>query len=114
VIYCKPCDPDPTDERETEGELTAEVNGEVLAALNLVGEGVPVIAELREDDDDAQLEVAKMLVKWRSRIRPAVMGRGGRRLVPWPCCRERGQSQRMQREGKGGDHTQRFRSSRRP
>jgi hypothetical protein len=112
VIYCKPCDPDPTDERATEGELTAEVDGEVLAALDLVGEGVPVIAELWEDDDDTQLEVAKMLAKWRSRICPTVMGRGGRRLVTWPCCRERGRSQRMQREGKCGDHTRRFRSSR--
>jgi hypothetical protein len=43
-----------------------EVNGEVLAALDLYSEGVPVIAELWEDDDDAQLEVAKMLAKWRS------------------------------------------------
>jgi hypothetical protein len=42
-----------------------------------------VITKLREDDDDAQLEVAKMLAKWRSRIRPAVMMRGGRRLVLW-------------------------------
>jgi hypothetical protein len=44
-----------------------------------------VIAELWEDDDDAQLEVAKMLAKGRSRIRPAVMGRGGQRLEPWSC-----------------------------
>jgi hypothetical protein len=44
--------------------------------------GVSVIAELREDDDDAQLEVAKMLAKWRSRICPAVMGRDGWSLMP--------------------------------
>jgi hypothetical protein len=47
----------------TEEELTTEVDGEVLAALDLGGEGVPVIAELREDDDDVWLGVAKAMAK---------------------------------------------------
>jgi hypothetical protein len=44
--------------------------------------GVPVIAELQEENDDAQLEVVKMLAKWRSQICPAVMGRDGWSLMP--------------------------------
>jgi hypothetical protein len=50
--------------------------------LDLGGERVPVIAELWEDDDDAQLEVVKMLAKWRSRICPAVMRRDSWSLMP--------------------------------
>jgi hypothetical protein len=33
--------------------------------------GIPAISGLREDDDDVQLEVSKMLAKRRPRNRPA-------------------------------------------
>jgi hypothetical protein len=79
VIYCNLCDPDPTDETGTEEELTTEVDGEVLAALDLDGEGVPVIAELREDDD-VWLGVAKAMAKRCFRKFPAAVSGDGWRL----------------------------------
>jgi hypothetical protein len=68
------------DERGTEEELTAEVDGEVLAALDLDGEGVPVITELREDDDDVWLGVAKAMAKRCFQKFPAAVSGDGWRL----------------------------------
>jgi hypothetical protein len=63
VIFYDPYDPDPMVSERWGGCSPERGRRRGLGALDLDGEGVPVIAELREDDDDAQLEVAKMLAK---------------------------------------------------
>jgi hypothetical protein len=88
VIYFHSWDLDRTVENKEGVELTGSGRRRGPGIVDPNGKGVPVIAELRGDEDDAQLEVAKVLAKGRSRIRPAVMGRGGRRLEPWSCCAE--------------------------
>jgi hypothetical protein len=65
-----------------EGEgLTAEVDGEVLAALELDGDGDLGVLDDGEVWDGVQLEVAGALAKRRCRKLPAAMTRRGRRLV---------------------------------
>jgi hypothetical protein len=51
-----------------------------LAALDLHGEGVPAIAELREGDDDVRFGVAKVMAMRHFRKLPASVSGGGWRL----------------------------------
>jgi hypothetical protein len=62
--------------------LTAEVDGEVLAALELDGDGDLGVLGDGKVWTDIQLEVAEALAKRRHRKLPAAMTRGSRRLVP--------------------------------
>jgi hypothetical protein len=61
--------------------------------LEIIGELVLAVVELREDDDDVQFEVAKTLVKWHPQIRPAAVSRCDWRLGPWLCRAEHGGGQ---------------------
>jgi hypothetical protein len=68
-------------ERERGKAHRKEVNGEVPAVLEIVGGVVPVIAELREDDDDVRVGVAKVMAKQCFRKLPAAVSGGGWRLA---------------------------------
>jgi hypothetical protein len=52
------------DEGKTEGAHLRRTSMVRSGALEFNGEVSPVVVELREDDDDIQLEVTKTLAKW--------------------------------------------------
>jgi hypothetical protein len=58
------------------------VDGEAPAVLKIVSGVVSVIADLREDDDDVWVGVAKAMAKRRFRKHPAAVSGGGWRLAP--------------------------------
>jgi hypothetical protein len=60
-----------------------EVDGEVLAALELYGDGDLGVLDDGEVWDGVQLVVAEVMAKRRSRKLPAVVTRGGWRSVLW-------------------------------
>jgi hypothetical protein len=60
-----PLDQDVTTEEENGAAHRRDVVGEASAVLEFVGEVAPMVVELRKDDDDVQLEVAKTAVKCR-------------------------------------------------
>jgi hypothetical protein len=66
-----PLDQDLTTEEENGVAHRRDVVGEASAVLEFVGEVAPTVVELWKNDDDVQIEVAKMAVKFRPRIHPA-------------------------------------------
>jgi hypothetical protein len=68
-----------------------DIVSEASTVLEFVGEVVSAVVELWEDDDDVRLEVAKMSVKLRPRIRPAAVWSCDWRLGPWLWRAEHGE-----------------------
>jgi hypothetical protein len=78
-----PLDQDLTTEEKAGVAHRRDVVGEAFAVLEFVGGVVPVVVELREDDDGVRFEVAKTAVKFRPRNRPAAGWSYDWRLGPW-------------------------------
>jgi hypothetical protein len=78
-----PLDQDLTTEEEAGVAHRRDVVGEASAVLEFVNEVVPAVVELREDDDDVRLEVAKTAAKFRPRKRPAAEWSYDWKLGPW-------------------------------